>query len=72
MYTMVGTRSDLAFPVSMVSQFMLRAGACHWMDHAVLEGHFGLEIVPWEDVSLKGYCDADWGGDANERRSTTG
>jgi hypothetical protein len=25
-----------------------------------------------KDVSLRGYCDADWGGDANERRSTTG
>jgi hypothetical protein len=23
-------------------------------------------------VSLRGYCDADWGGDANERHSTTG
>jgi len=31
MYAMVGTRSDLAFPVSMVSQFMSRAGPSHWM-----------------------------------------
>jgi hypothetical protein len=23
-------------------------------------------------ISLRGYCDVDWGGDANERRSTTG
>ena len=23
-------------------------------------------------MSLKGFCDADWAGDANERRSTTG
>jgi hypothetical protein len=25
-----------------------------------------------KDVSLRGYCDANWGGDANERHSTTG
>ncbi len=50
--------------------FPLDGGETH---HAVLEGHFGPEIVPWrQDVSLKGYCDADWGGDANERHSTTG
>ena len=24
------------------------------------------------DLTLRGYCDADWAGDANERRSTTG
>ncbi len=31
MYAMVGTQPDLAFPVSMVSQFMSRAGPSHWM-----------------------------------------
>jgi len=31
MYAMVGTRPDLAFLVSMVSQFMSRAGPSHWM-----------------------------------------
>jgi ATP-binding cassette subfamily B (MDR/TAP) protein 1 len=31
MYAMVGTRRDLAFLMSMVSQFMSRAGPSHWM-----------------------------------------
>jgi hypothetical protein len=53
MYAMVGTRPDLAFPMSMVVMcvihvkgwsFPLDGGETH---HAVLEGHFGLEIVPW-------------------------
>jgi hypothetical protein len=50
MYAMVGTRPDLAFPVSMVDihvkgwSFPLDGGETH---HAVLEGHFGIEIVPW-------------------------
>jgi hypothetical protein len=51
MYAMVGIRPDLAFLASMVSQFMSRAGPSHLdggeTHHAVLEGHFGLEIVPW-------------------------
>jgi hypothetical protein len=31
MYAMVSTRPDFAFPVSMVNQFMSRAGPSHWM-----------------------------------------
>jgi hypothetical protein len=31
MYTMMGTRADLAFVVSIVSQFMLKASPLHWM-----------------------------------------
>jgi len=77
MYAMVGTRPDLAFPVSMVSQFMSRAGPSHWMAvkriMRYLKGTLDLKLcLGGKDVSLRGYCDADWGGDANERRSTTG
>ncbi len=77
MYAMVGTRPDLAFPVSMVSQFMSGAGPSHWMAvkriMGYLKGTLDLKLcLGGKDVSLKGYCDADWGGDANERRSTTG
>ncbi len=71
MYAMVGTRPNLTFPVSMVSQFMSRAGPSHWM--AVkrimwyLKGTLDLKLcLGGKDVSLRGYCDADWGGDANE------
>ena len=77
MYAMVATRADLAFAVSMVSQFMSRAGPAHWsavkrimrylqstMEHELCLGG--------KDITLRGYCDADWAGDANERRSTTG
>jgi hypothetical protein len=38
-----------------------------------LKGTLDLKLcLGGKDVSLRGYCDADWGGDANERRSTTG
>jgi hypothetical protein len=73
MYAM-GTRPDLAFVVSMVSQFMSRAGPSHWMAvkriMRYLKGTLDL-CLGGKGISLRGYCDADWGGDANERRSTT-
>ncbi len=77
MYAMVGTRPDLAFPVNMVSQFMSRAGPSHWMAMKrimrYLKGTLDLKLcLRGKDVSLRGYCDADWGGDANEWHSTTG
>ncbi len=62
--SLMGTRPDLAFAVSMVSQFMSRAGPSHWM--AVkrimwyLKGTLDLKLcLGGKDVSLRGYCDAD-------------
>jgi hypothetical protein len=68
MYAMVGTRPDLAFPVSMVSQVMSRAGPSHWMVvkriMRYLKGTLDLKLcLGGKDVSLRGYYDADWGGD---------
>jgi Reverse transcriptase (RNA-dependent DNA polymerase) len=77
MYAMVGTRADLAFPVSMVSQFMSKAGPAHWSAvkriMRYLQGTKEYKLcLGGKDIALKGYCDADWAGDASERRSTTG
>jgi hypothetical protein len=64
MYAMVGTRPDLAFAVSTVSQFMAKAGPSHWM--AVkrilryLKGSLELKLsLGGNDISLVGFCDAD-------------
>jgi hypothetical protein len=64
MYAMVGTRPDLAFLVSMVSQFMSRAGPSHWMAvkriMRYLKGTLDLKLcLGGKDVSLRGYCEAD-------------
>jgi hypothetical protein len=77
MYAMVGTRPDLAFAMSMVNQFMSRVGHSHWMTVKrilrYLKGTLDSKsCLGGKDVSLRGYCDADWGGDANERCSTMG
>ncbi len=64
MYAMVGTWPDLAFLMSMVSQFMSRASPSHWMAikriMQYLKGTLDLKLcLGGKDVSLRGYCDAD-------------
>lgn len=77
MYAMVATRADLAFAVSVVSQFMSKPGSMHWAAvkriMRYLKGTLDMKLtLGGKDISLRGYCDADWGGDANTRKSTTG
>src|SRR3954464_3355250 len=81
MYGMVCTGPDLAFAVSSVSRFMSNPGKQHW--EAVkwifryLRGtaKLGLEFRKRETVesrTLQSFVDADFGGDLDKRRSTTG
>jgi hypothetical protein len=77
MYAMVATRADLAFAISTVSQHMARPGWSHWMAvkriMRYLKGSLHLKLqLGGQYIKLKGYCDAEWAGDANDRRSTTG
>jgi hypothetical protein len=74
MYAMLCTRPDLAFPISVLSQHMANPSMEHWMAmkrvFRYLQGtlqmklHFGA--IPSKEVL--GYCDADWGGDLEDRR----
>ena len=77
MYAMVATRADLAFAISTVSQHMARPGWSHWMAvkriMRYLKGSLHLKLqLGGQHIKLQGYCDADWAGDVNDRRSTTG
>ncbi|KAB2612930.1 hypothetical protein D8674_035246 [Pyrus ussuriensis x Pyrus communis] len=71
------TRPDIAFSVHQVCQFMQAPMNSHFT--AVkrilryLKGtmHLGLTYSKG-DLSLKSFSDADWAGDPNDRRSTTG
>lgn len=77
-YIAQATRPDIAFAVNMVSKFCSNPGRKHW--EAVkriiryLKGTSGnrLEYSQEGNQHLTGYSDADWGGDADERKSTTG
>ncbi|CAL9022062.1 unnamed protein product, partial [Prunus brigantina] len=71
------TRPDIAFAVNTVCQFMHSPTDVHLglVKRIIryLQGtlQFGVNFSPGSMV-LSGYCDADWAGDPNTRRSTTG
>lgn len=77
MYAMVCTRPDIGHAVGVVSRFMSNPGKAHW--EAVkwilryLRGttekclYFGKG-----ELQVQGFVDADFGGEVDHRRSTTG
>ncbi|KAG7528122.1 GAG-pre-integrase domain [Arabidopsis thaliana x Arabidopsis arenosa] len=72
------TRPDICFAVNVVSQQMQAPTQHHWnMVNRILKylkGAPGQGI--WmgcnKNTEIVGYCDADYAGDKNDRRSTTG
>jgi len=80
MYAMVGTRPDIAAAVGALSRFMQNPGHAHWIAvkrvlrylKGTLDWALHLGGDPAGGVRLHGYCDSDWAGDVDDRRSTTG
>ena len=77
MYAMLGTRPDIAFAVSTLSRYMAKPGPEHITAAKqvlrYLKGSINLELTFRGDLrSLIGYTDADWAGDIDTRRSTSG
>ncbi|XP_022149979.1 riboflavin biosynthesis protein PYRR, chloroplastic-like [Momordica charantia] len=77
MYAMMCTRPDICFAVSMISRYQSNPGQPHWK--AVkrilryLKGTMNYSLCYQRNNSeLEGYSDADWGGDMDERKSTSG
>ena len=82
MYAMVCTRPDIAHAVGVLSRYMSKPGKEHWTtikrvfrylrgttDHAICyQGKDGPDRV----LDVHGFVDADWAGDLDERRSTSG
>ncbi|KAL1216951.1 Retrovirus-related Pol polyprotein from transposon RE2 [Cardamine amara subsp. amara] len=71
------TRPDLCFSVSQVSQHMQNPTIYHWsmVDRILryIKGSPGQGIWMGNNGSAEmvGYCDADYAGDTNDRKSTT-
>jgi hypothetical protein len=82
MYAMVCTRPDIAHAVGFLSKYMSKPGKEHWTTvkrvfrylrgttsyGLCYEGRPGLDRV----VDIHGFVDADWAGDLDRRRSTSG
>ncbi|KAK2396286.1 hypothetical protein QL285_057944 [Trifolium repens] len=72
------TRPGISFPVSVVSQFLNSPCDNHW--NAVIQilkyikgsPGKGLVFTDRGNTNIIGYSDADWAGDASDRRSTSG
>jgi hypothetical protein len=76
-YLVTGTRPDIAVAVGEVSKYLENPGRLHWA--AVkrilryLKGTTEMNIlVKPKSIEVVGFSDADWAGDIDTRRSTTG
>jgi hypothetical protein len=78
MYAMLGTRPDIAFAVTALSQFCSNPGQPRWTAvNRVLHYLRGMDYKltygsDQQPLSLYGYCDSDWASDKDDRRSVTG
>lgn len=78
LYLSTRTRPDIAYAVSNVARFSSQPTKEHWtaVKHILryLNGtrNYGLLYSSEETNNLTGYSDADWAGDLNDRKSTSG
>ena len=80
MFSMICTRPDLAYAISLVSRFMSDPGKEHWS--AVkwvlryLRGTVNHGLIYGKNVSnsvqVQGYVDSDYAGSIDTRKSITG
>ena len=77
-YAAIATRPDLSIAVSMLSQFMQNPGKEHWIGikriFRYIRGtlDYGLLFTYSDCFRLEGYCDADWAGCVETRKSVSG
>ena len=77
-YASVATRPDIAAAVGVLSQYMSHPSHDHWcgikrvLRYISGTVDYGLCYKYTDDLKLCGYSDADWGGDVNSRKSTSG
>ncbi|XP_039315491.1 secreted RxLR effector protein 161-like [Solenopsis invicta] len=79
MFLAVVSRPDIAYAVNLVSKYLNKHSRAHWMAvkriFAYLVGTKDRGILyksTGNELELVGYCDADFAGDIEMRRSTSG
>jgi hypothetical protein len=77
MHVMVMTRPDIAYAVGQVAHYAQKPGKQHWravkriLAYLIKTKNYGLCFGRSSD-QLIGFCDADYAGDLQTRRSTSG
>jgi len=72
------TRPDIAYPVSVVSQFMHSPSEDHMnaviriLRYLKSSPRKGLMFSKYDHLRVEGYTDADWAGNVSDRKSTSG
>ena len=72
------TRPNIAYSVSVLSQFMAKPHESHWnvakLVLKYLKGtlDYGIKYTDASIVELIGYSNSNWAGNPDDRRSTTG
>ena len=78
LYLAMATRPDIAFAVSSVAKFSAHPSKLHWtavkriLRYLKGTADYGLAFTPCSSGDCIGYSDSDWGGDLNDRKSTSG
>ena len=78
LYLSVATRPDITFAVSSVAKFSSNPTTRHWtavkriMRYLRGTTDLGLVYVPQSSGECVGFSDSDWGGDLEDRKSTSG
>ena len=78
MYSMVGTRPDIAYAVGLVSRFMSCPSREHWsavkwvLRYIKSSADLKLTFTKSKEFKVRGYCDSDYSADLDRRRSITG
>lgn len=78
LYLAMATRPDITFAVSKVAKFCTMPTKQHWtavkriLRYLRSTADYGLVFTPHSSGDCVGYSDADWGGDLDDRKSTSG
>lgn len=78
MYAMVGTRPDMAYAIGLISRFMSKPGNMHWeavkwlLRYVKGSSELNLVFTRSKDFRIQGYCDSDFAGDLDKKRSISG
>lgn len=78
MYLMVMTRPDIAFSINQAAAYVSNPGEEHWtavneiLAYLRRTIHHGICYGDCPNSTLLGYTDADWAGELEKRKSSTG